>query len=64
MTIQLNAYKKVLEEYHQVIDKPDWDKQIPTLILQMERYWSKLNAQEREAALTYAHELYMKRINK
>jgi hypothetical protein len=63
MTEQLNAYKKALEQYHQEIDKPGWDKQIPTLLVQMERFWSKLNQQEREVGLAYAKELYQRRVN-
>ena len=52
-------YFRLLARYHAMVrGEPWWDGRRDDLVREMDAAWLRLNAQGREDAMVYAHELY------
>lgn len=57
------GYRELLDGYHDLISRPEWEESRAGLVVEMDRAWSGMTAAERNEALEYAAELYARKID-
>lgn len=58
----LESWRRLLRDYHALLDTSWWDGRRERLVAEMEAAWKRLSGPEREAAQKYQWELYEQRI--